>query len=80
MAYDDGLAVGIELGQTRGDVAHRDVTRAREGRDSNFGWFADVQDEDTIAPIETGLERGRFDYADIRHQATGESTVLLFTV
>lgn len=80
MAYDDGLAIGIELGQTRGDVAHRDVTRARKRRDRNFGRFADVQDEDTIASIEAGLERRRFDCADISHQATAESAALLFDV
>jgi hypothetical protein len=56
------------------------VTRAREGRDSNFGWFADVQDEDPIASLEAGLERRRFDCADIRHQATGGSAALLITV
>jgi len=71
MAYDDGLPVGIKVGQPRGDVAHRDVTRAGEGRDSNFGRFADVKDEGTIASVKAGLERHRFDCADIRHQATG---------
>ena len=79
MAYDDGLAVGIELGQARGDVAHRDVTRAGEGCDGNFCRLADVEDEDTIASIEAALERRRFDCADISHQATGEGGALLFT-
>ena len=80
MAYDDGLAVGIELGQARGNVAHRDVTRAGEWRQRNFEWLAHVEDEDTIALIEAGLERRRFDCADVRHQATGARAALLFDV
>ena len=80
MAYDDGLAGGIELRHARRDVAHRDVSRAGEGRDCDFGGLANVEDEDAIASIEAGLECRGFDCAEIRHQASGESGTLLFTV
>src|SRR5208337_316171 len=80
MTYDDGLAVRVEFGQARRDVAHRDVARAAEGRQRNFERLADVEDEDAVASIEAGLERGRVDCADIRHQATAPSAALLFDV
>jgi hypothetical protein len=45
------------------------VSRAGKRRKQNFGRFANVEDENALASIKTGLERGRFDCADIRHQA-----------
>src|SRR5271168_3937186 len=81
MAYDNGLALWIELRQARRDVAHRDVVRAGERRNRNLKRLAHVEDKNALAPIEAGLERRRFDCADIRHQATKETAgALLFDI
>jgi len=56
MAYDDGLAIGIEFGQPRRDVAHRDVSRARKSRDRDLGGFANVEDKNALAAIDALLK------------------------
>src|SRR5580692_12197402 len=80
MAYDDRLAIGIQLGEARRDVAHRNVARTGKGGERNFERFAHVEDEDALASIETSLERRRFDCADLRHHATRARAALLFDV
>src|ERR1700733_14792180 len=80
MAYDDRLAIGIQLGQARWNITHRNVARTGKRGKRNFERFAHVKDEDALASIETSLERRRFDCANIRHHATRKRAALLFDV
>lgn len=64
MAYDDGLAIRIEFGQPRGDVAHRDVSCAGKRSDRDFDGLANIEDEDALAAIDARLQRRRIYVSD----------------
>ena len=74
MAYDDGLAIWIEFGEPRRDVAHRDMRRAGKGSDRDFGGFTNVEDEHPLAAIDARLERDGFYISDL-----GQSRIKMLT-
>src|SRR6266852_7854095 len=68
MAYDDPMRVRVEFGETRGYVTHRNVQRAREGRDRDFLRLAHVENFEPLAAVEPRLELQWFDFLYRRHR------------
>jgi len=74
MAYDNRLAIGIEFGQPRRYVAHRDMSRAGKRSDRDFGGFTNVEDKDALAAIDARLERYGFYISDLGQSRIGMLT------
>src|SRR5208282_987918 len=76
MAYDDDLRVRIQLADSRRDVAHRDMKRARQGRDCDFLGLADVEDHERLAALQPMLQRSRSDFTGFRHRRAPPESIL----
>jgi hypothetical protein len=75
MAYDDSLAVGIEFGEARRYVAHRDMSCAGKRSDRDFAGLANVEDKDALATIDPRLERQRVYISNLRQSVGRSATV-----
>src|SRR5216683_4105250 len=62
------MRVRVEFGETRGYVTHRNVQRAREGRDRDLLRLTHVENFEPLAAVEPPLELQWFDFLYRRHR------------
>ena len=67
MTNDDPFGVGVELGQSRGNVSHRNVNRVRERCDRDLFGLADVEHDQLVAARAAGLQFSGLNFTNFRH-------------